>query len=196
MAWYQSTKVKVKVGPYSRYKSNWLLPNRRERWKCPTVSTDTEAATTLTSNPVLTISSRWVTKVSENIDYLFKVSLLNIWKQPNKVKISTNWRWSPLRTGTECGRTSRWPPMSLHSGWTMPRGCVCLDIFLSLYLRIYMWTLCLLHLCVLLWFCFCSYVFLWGFVVIFCDIVFFLAWIFACIRFRYITKFTCERCTL
>ena len=167
MAWYQSTKVKVKVDPYSRYKSNWLLPNRRERWKCPTVSTDIEAATTLTSNPVLTISSRWVTKVSENIDYLFKVSLLNIWRQPSKVIFSTNWRWSPLRTGTEWGRTSRWPPMSSHLGWTTPQGWVCLNIFLFLFLRLFMCSLCLLHLCVLLWFRFISYVFLWGVLVIF-----------------------------
>ena len=57
-------EVKVKVDPYSRFKSNWLLPNRRERWKCPTVSTDIEAATTLTSNPASTISLRWLRKVS------------------------------------------------------------------------------------------------------------------------------------
>ena len=137
-------KVKVKVDPYSRFKSNWLLPNRRERWKCPTVSTDIEAATTLTSNPASTISSRW----ASTIDYIFKMSLLNIWKQPNKVIFSTNWRWSPLKTGTECGRTSRWPPMSSHSGWTMPQGWVCLNIFfLFLILHLYVFFVFVAFVC-------------------------------------------------
>ena len=153
MAWYPSTKVKVKFHPYSRFKSNWLLPTggngENVRPYQPTSKQPRHWHQTV----------HWLSLQGELLQYLKTLTISSKWEQSDilhKLKVIASEDWNGMREDFKMASDV----ITFRVDYA-PRVSLLKYLFFYFWFCIYMCSLCLLHLCVLhLWFSFCSYVFL------------------------------------